>query len=117
MLGIEGRRSTGWRMLPGGDIYPAYLDWLDSLAAWMPATLVLRLSRAYGTRLKDLLGDAARLEDLGRHYGAGLYERELQWLVEREYARTAEDVLWRRTKLGLHMSEAEKEAVAKRMGG
>ena len=117
LLGIDGRRSTGWRMLPGGDIYPAYLDWLDYLAGWMPAPLVLRLSRAYGTRLKDLLGDAARLEDLGRHYGAGLYEREVQWLVEREYARTAEDVLWRRTKLGLHMSEAEKEAVAKRMGG
>jgi glycerol-3-phosphate dehydrogenase len=117
MLGIEGRRSTGWRMLPGGDIHPGYLDWLDALSEWMPASLVLRLSRAYGTRLRDLIGDARRLEDLGRHYGAGLYEREVAWLVEREYARTAEDVLWRRTKLGLHMSEAEKKAVAKRLGG
>jgi glycerol-3-phosphate dehydrogenase len=117
MLGIEGRRSTGWRMLPGGDLYPGYLDWLNALSEWIPAPLVLRLSRAYGTRLRDLIGDARRLKDLGRHYGAGLYERELAWLVEREYARTAEDVLWRRTKLGLHMSEAEKKAVEKRLGG
>ena len=75
------------------------------------------MSRAYGTRLKELIGDADRLEDLGRHYGAGLYEREVQWLVEREYARTAEDVLWRRSKLGLHLSDAEKKALAKTMGG
>jgi glycerol-3-phosphate dehydrogenase len=117
MLGIEGRRSTGWRMLPGGDLHPGYLDWLDTLAEWMPAALVLRLSRGYGTRLRDMIGDARRLKDLGRHYGAGLYERELQWLIEREYARTAEDVLWRRTKLGLQMSEKEKKALAKRLGG
>jgi glycerol-3-phosphate dehydrogenase len=117
MLGIEGRRSTAWRMLPGGDLHPGYLDWLDALAEWMPAPLALRLSRAYGTRLRDMIGDARRLKDLGRHYGAGLYERELQWLVEREYARTAEDVLWRRTKLGLQMSEKEKKALAKRLGG
>lgn len=117
MLRIDGRRSTGWRMLPGGDVYPAFVSWLSGLGEWMPAPTVLRLSRAYGTRLKELIGDAARIEDLGRHYGAGLYERELRWLVDREYARTAEDVLWRRTKLGLHMNEAEREAVRKRMGG
>jgi glycerol-3-phosphate dehydrogenase len=116
-LGIDGRRSTGWRMLPGGDLYPAFLDWLDELSQWLPAPTVLRLSRAYGTRLKELIGKARRPQDLGRHYGAGLYERELEWLVEREYARTAEDVLWRRTKLGLHMSETEKKALAKRLGG
>ena len=117
MLGIDGRRSTGWRMLPGGDVYPAFVEWLGRLGLWMPAPMVLRLSRAYGTRLKDMIGDASRLEDLGRHYGAGLYERELQWLVAQEYARSAEDVLWRRTKLGLHMSAAERDAVRERMGG
>jgi glycerol-3-phosphate dehydrogenase len=117
MLGIEGRRSTGWRMLPGGDIYPAFLEWLGRLSEWMPAPTVLRMSRAYGTRLKELIGDAGCMEDLGRYYGAGLTEREVQWLVEREYARTAEDVLWRRTKLGLHMTEAEKVALAERLGG
>ncbi|HEX4739247.1 MAG TPA: glycerol-3-phosphate dehydrogenase [Allosphingosinicella sp.] len=117
MLGIEGRRSTSWKILPGGDLYPAFLTWLDRLSEWLPAPTALRMSRAYGTRLKELIGDADRIEDLGRHYGAGLYEREVQWLVEREYARTAEDVLWRRSKLGLHMSEAEKQALAERLGG
>jgi glycerol-3-phosphate dehydrogenase len=117
MLGIEGRRSTGWRMLPGGDVYPAFIEWLDALSKWMPAPTMLRMSRAYGTRLKALIGDARSMADLGRHYGAGLTEREVRWLVEREYARTAEDVLWRRTKLGLHMSAAEKQALAERLGG
>ncbi|HEX5183161.1 MAG TPA: glycerol-3-phosphate dehydrogenase [Allosphingosinicella sp.] len=117
MLGIEGRRSTGWKMLPGGDLYPDFLKWLDGLSEWLPAPTVLRMSRAYGTRLKDLIGDADSPGDLGRHYGAGLYEREVQWLVEHEFARTAEDLLWRRSKLGLHMSDAETKALAKRMGG
>ncbi len=117
MLGIEGRRSTGWKMLPGGDLYPDFLKWLETLSEWLPAPTVLRMSRAYGTRLKALIGDASGLQDLGRHYGAGLYEREVQWLIEREYAQTADDILWRRSKLGLHMSEAEKNALATRMGG
>jgi glycerol-3-phosphate dehydrogenase len=78
----------------------------------MPAPVVERMSRAYGTRLKDLLGDAAGLADLGRHFGAGLYEAEVRWLVEREFARTAEDILWRRTKLGLRLGPAEVEALA-----
>jgi glycerol-3-phosphate dehydrogenase len=116
MLGIEGRRSTGWKMLPGGDLYPAFLKWLDGLSEWLPPPTLLRMSRAYGTRLKDLIGEADSPRDLGRHYGAGLYEREVQWLIEREFARTAEDVLWRRTKLGLHMSPAEKRALVERMG-
>jgi glycerol-3-phosphate dehydrogenase len=114
-LGIEGRRSTAWRHLPGGDIYPAFLDWLDRVAEWLPPPTVLRMSRAYGTRLKDLIGDARSLEDLGRHYGGGLYERELAWLVEHEFARTADDVLWRRTKLGLRLTEAQRRDLEKRL--
>jgi glycerol-3-phosphate dehydrogenase len=110
-LGVEGRRSTAWRMLPGGDLYPAFLDWLGELRAWLPSPLVDRLAKAYGTRLKDLLGDASRLADLGRDFGAGLYEREVRWLVEREFAGTAEDILWRRTKLGLSLAAAEQAAL------
>lgn len=110
-LGIDGRRSTSHAFLPGGDLYPDFLKWLDGLAAWMPPSLLARLSGAYGTRLKDLLDDSRSLADLGRHFGAGLYERELSWLRDKEFAHTADDVLWRRTKLGLRMSEAEKRSV------
>jgi glycerol-3-phosphate dehydrogenase len=110
-LGIEGRRSTSHTFLPGGDLYPDFLKWLDELAAWMPRALLARLAGAYGTRLRDMLGDAKGLADLGRPFGAGLHERELRWLRDREYARTAEDVLWRRTKLGLVMSKAEARGV------
>ena len=110
-LGIDGRRSTSHAFLPGGDVYPDFLEWLDRLAAWMPRPLLARLSGAYGTRLRDMIGEARNLADLGRHFGAGLHEAELRWLRDREFARTADDVLWRRTKLGLVMSEEQKRAV------
>jgi glycerol-3-phosphate dehydrogenase len=111
MLGVEGRSRTDSRSLPGGDIYPAFLDWLDELRAWMPDELVTRLSQAYGTRLKDLVGDARSLKQLGRHFGGGLYEAELKWLRDREFARSGEDVLFRRTKLGLLLNASERRAV------
>lgn len=110
-LGIEGRRSTSHTFIPGGDVYPDFLDWLDGLASWMPQPLLARLSAAYGTRLRDMIGGAKGLEDLGRPFGAGLHETELRWLRDREFARTADDVLWRRTKLGLVMSAGEAAAV------
>ncbi|HEX9947666.1 MAG TPA: glycerol-3-phosphate dehydrogenase [Allosphingosinicella sp.] len=110
-LGVEGRRSTSHAFLPGGDVYPDFLEWLGQVAGWMPQPLLARLSGAYGTRLKDMIGDSGSLADLGRHFGAGLYETELRWLREREFARTADDVLWRRSKLGLVMSGEEKRAV------
>ena len=115
-LGIDGRRSTSHTFLPGGDLFPAFLQWLDELGRWMPAALVARLSVAYGTRLKDMLGDARALADLGEHFGAGLYQREVEWLQNREFARSAEDVLWRRTKLGLAMTPAEQTRLAAWMG-
>jgi glycerol-3-phosphate dehydrogenase len=111
LLGIDGRRSTGWMMLPGGDLYPAFVDWLRALTTWMPLPMVERMSRAYGTRLKDLLGGAEGLTTLGRHFGAGLYEAEVRWLMEKEFARTAEDILWRRTKLGLRLTPAQAQAL------
>ncbi|HEY0131020.1 MAG TPA: glycerol-3-phosphate dehydrogenase [Allosphingosinicella sp.] len=116
-LGIEGRRSTSHAFLPGGDLYPDFLAWLERLAAWMPQPLLARLSGAYGTRLRDMIGDPDGLAHLGRHFGAGLYEAELRWLRDREFARSADDVLWRRTKLGLAMSATERDAVEAWMGG
>jgi glycerol-3-phosphate dehydrogenase len=63
-----------------------------------------RLVRAYGTEAAALLAGARQMGDLGRDFGAGLTEREVEWLMDREWARTAEDVLWRRSKLGLRLS-------------
>jgi glycerol-3-phosphate dehydrogenase len=117
MLGIEGRRSTGWSELPGGDVYEDFNRYLEALADWLPQPLLGRLGRAYGTRLRVLIGEATRLEDLGRHFGAGLYEAEIRYLQTHEFARAAEDIVWRRTKLGLHMSEAERKSVAAFVGG
>jgi glycerol-3-phosphate dehydrogenase len=115
-LGIDGRKATDSLALPGGDISPAFLAWLETLATWMPQPLIARLSHAYGTRLRDMIGEAASLKALGRHFGAGLYEFELRHLRDREFVRTADDVLWRRTKLGLDMTEAETRAVEAWLG-
>jgi glycerol-3-phosphate dehydrogenase len=107
-LGIEGRASTARSSLPGGDIDPAFDRYLEGLSGWMPAAMVDRLSRAYGTRLKDMLGRARAMEDLGRHFGGGLYEAEARYLLNHEFARSADDILWRRSKLGLALSDAER---------
>ena len=72
----------------------------------------LRLARAYGTRVERILGAARSMADLGRDFGCGLTEAELDYLARDEWARTADDVLWRRSKLGLHLSKSQAEAVA-----
>jgi len=73
---------------------------------------VRRLARSYGTLAIDMLGDAQSAGDLGQSFGADLTEREVNWLIRAEWARTAEDVLWRRSKLGLRLSEREQSALA-----
>ncbi|HEX8527900.1 glycerol-3-phosphate dehydrogenase [Allosphingosinicella sp.] len=108
-LEVGGLKFTRTTPLPGGDILPLFLAWLDEVAAWMPGPLLGRLSRAYGTRMRDAIGDARSLNGLGRHFGAGLYEAEVRYLRDKEFARTADDILWRRSKLGLHMSAAERQ--------
>jgi glycerol-3-phosphate dehydrogenase len=101
--------------LPGGD-FP--VDGVGVLIAEIRAAhpfieerTARRLVRAYGTDAKAMLGDAENEEDLGENFGAGLTEREVVWLMEREYARTADDVVWRRSKLGLRMSADEIAAL------
>lgn len=66
-----------------------------------------RLVRAYGTEARQILGNSAETDDLGQDFGATLTEKEVRWLMTREYAQTAEDVVWRRSKLGLRMSKAQ----------
>jgi glycerol-3-phosphate dehydrogenase len=70
--------------------------------SWLPAPLRQRYARAYGTRIDVLLRDAHAMADLGEELFPQLYEREADYLRRHEWARSVEDVLWRRTKLGLH---------------
>ncbi|QBF31093.1 glycerol-3-phosphate dehydrogenase [Thalassococcus sp. S3] len=71
-----------------------------------------RLVRAYGTDARTLLGPAQAAEDLGRDFGAGVTSRELDWAIQHEWVRSAEDFLWRRTKLGLRLTPEQKADVA-----
>ena len=101
--------------LPGGDFpvdgVAALTDEMARTYPFLPPATVQRLIRAYGTETRDILGDAATPGDLGHSFGADLREAELRWLMQREYARTAEDVVWRRTRLGLRMSANEIAAL------
>jgi glycerol-3-phosphate dehydrogenase len=107
--------------LPGGD-FPH--DGIAALAAmtrrsrpFLSEAHVMRLVRAYGTRVDRVLGPARSFEELGPCIGADLTAAEVRYLVEREWAQTADDVLWRRTKLGLHFSSEERARLANIMAG
>jgi glycerol-3-phosphate dehydrogenase len=78
---------------------------------WLPAPLARRLARAYGARIDRVLGQARSLADLGAEIAPGLHVAELQYLRDQEWAFTGDDVLWRRSKLGLHLRPAECERV------
>jgi glycerol-3-phosphate dehydrogenase len=112
-----GAPFTASAPLPGGDMPGGDFDSLvDALAAAYPGLergWLGSLARRHGTVCKDILGAAATESDLGVHFGAGLYAREVDHLMANEWARTAEDVLWRRTKKGLHLDESGRLAVAK----
>lgn len=107
-LGVAWTRGAP---LPGGDFPwdggPALLHDLRRHYAFVPDRMLQRLARLYGTLAAEVLGDAQNLADLGRHFGADLTEREVDWLVSAEWARTADDVLWRRTKLGLRFNDMQ----------
>jgi glycerol-3-phosphate dehydrogenase len=107
-------RPSGWTAkasLPGGDFpvqgFEALVKDLQARYRTLPPNLITRLARAYGTLVPDILKDARSAADLGRSFGAGLTEAELNYLAEREWAMTAEDVVWRRSKLGLRLSKVE----------
>ena len=76
-----------------------------------------RLARCYGTLAFAVLGDAASLADCGEHFGHSLTAREVRYLMEREWALTADDVLWRRSKLGLRLSTGQAARLAAWMEG
>lgn len=106
-LGIKQGDWTRGAALPGGDMPEAsaadYQARLVKQLPWLPVSLARRYSRTYGTRTQMLVAGAMSLRGLGECICGDLYEAELRYLVQNEWARTAEDVLWRRTKLGLHV--------------
>ena len=109
VMGFTAGPWTATAALPGGDIPKADFAGFAASARrefpWVPEQVLHRWARAYGTRLAMLIGDRRRLEDLGRDLGGGLYEAEVEHLGAHEFARSTDDVLWRRSRLGLHVGE------------
>lgn len=116
-LNSSEREWTDKAPLPGGDLpradFAAFADGVQKRWPFLPVALALRLAHAYGTRVEKILGKAQAMLDLGEHYGGELTQAEIDYLIAHEWARSADDVLWRRTKLGLHLSEPERQRVAR----
>jgi glycerol-3-phosphate dehydrogenase len=107
---------TASAVLPGGDLpVSAIPEWIADVSQRFPfldVTLVSRLCRAYGSRVGTVLAGVSTYADLGRDFGEGLSEREVAYLVSAEWAETADDVLWRRSKLGLRFNPQQRAALA-----
>lgn len=116
---LKGTKAReGWTSkaaLPGGDMEVSAVEGIpaDLMRGYPFLTLAhaRRLARAYGARAAAMLGTAKTMADLGREFGATLTEREVRYLMTNEWACTAEDVIWRRSKLGLRMSVADVAAL------
>ncbi len=121
LLGVTRGDWTAGVPLPGGDFpvdgVPGLIADLSARYPFLDPFTVRRLIRTYGTEAPAVLGEAPGAADLGRDFGAGLTEAEVRWLMAKEYARTAEDVVWRRTKLGLRMTVEEIAALDAWMAG
>jgi glycerol-3-phosphate dehydrogenase len=129
MLGQSNAQRPPWTdgaFLAGGDLsgwigapqrpdedFERFVSAVQAKHPWLYGHLARRLARGYGARIADVLGDAKSFADLGAEVAPGLYERELRFLQDHEWAETAEDVLWRRSKLGLHYAPEAREQVAR----
>jgi glycerol-3-phosphate dehydrogenase len=109
---VMGGDWTERAPLPGGEIpnadFETFMNDLRDAYPWMPRPLAHHYGRLYGARAPRVVGGATGLAGLGRHFGGQLYEAEARYLVATEWARTAEDILQRRTKHYLHLTEAEQ---------
>ncbi|MEY2683678.1 MAG: hypothetical protein RJA09_822 [Pseudomonadota bacterium] len=125
LLGDHRPSWTQGASLPGGDLrgwiqptqrpdtdFARFVTAVQERHPWLPATLARRLARAYGSRIHLVLGGAEHLDGLGPEVAPGLHEAELHYLHHMEWARCADDVLWRRSKLALHLNTAERAQVA-----
>ncbi|MFM9925628.1 glycerol-3-phosphate dehydrogenase [Variovorax sp. H27-G14] len=128
MLGQSNAQRPAWTdgaFLAGGDLsgwigaarrpdedFERFVSAVQAKHPWLYGQLARRLARAYGARIADVLGNAKSFADLGAEVAPGLFERELRFLQDHEWAVSAQDVLWRRSKLGLHYTPAQREQVA-----
>jgi len=106
LLRFTGKAWTEDATLAGGDIpgdLPSLISKLHKHYPWLEPKTCERMARAYGSATWDLLGAATTYAELGKHFGADLYAAEVEWMQEQEWACTAEDVLWRRSKLGMEI--------------
>jgi len=110
-IGGSRRNWTHAAVLPGGDLpggdFLAFLRDVKRRWTFLSDALALRLARSYGTEMETIVGSATQLAELGASFGAGLTAAEVDYLIAFEWAETPEDILWRRTKLGLHMTSQE----------
>ncbi|NQV57187.1 MAG: glycerol-3-phosphate dehydrogenase, partial [Rhodospirillales bacterium] len=118
-----GGTATSWpskAALPGGDLQGLSFNQFEKHVGekypWLTAPLCRRYARTYGSKMEVLIGGALCVEDLGQHFGSGLYAAEVNYLVGYEWAQTAEDILWRRTKLGLRLNRDEVGVLRRWMG-
>jgi glycerol-3-phosphate dehydrogenase len=114
--GTKAREGwTGKAPLPGGDMDVSAVAALSAELMrnypFLPAAHANRLAHAYGTRAGKVLGDAKSMSDLGQSFGASLTEAEVRYLMSQEWACTAEDIVWRRSKLGLRLTPLEISAI------
>ena len=108
-----GAAWTATALLPGGDIPKGdrqqFSEELLQHYPWLPKALVDRYVKSYGTLARQFLQGATSLTDLGHDFGCGLYDKEVEYLLRQEWACTADDILWRRTKLGLYFDDHHKK--------
>jgi glycerol-3-phosphate dehydrogenase len=112
LLGIAPRCRTRARAFPGGMIagFDLHLGHVRARWPFLGEDRARRMAHAYGTLIGELLGDARDEAAMGRAFGAGLTEIEARWMHDREWARSPDDALFRRSKLGLHLTDAERDA-------
>jgi glycerol-3-phosphate dehydrogenase len=114
-MGFSAGPWTAGSVLPGGDLpgadFEAFAAEQVKRYAWAPVRMIRRMSHAYGTRLGEVMGSATDLKGLGECFSPDLYEAELQHMKSAEWTRDAKAALWRRSKLGLHLSKAQRDRV------
>ena len=110
-FGQKSRNWTSSKALPGGDFSPYQFDTIlkeySKKYSFIDETVIERLFMSYGTNLELILKNRTSISALGKYFGAGLYECEVEWLIDNEWAKTVSDIIWRRTKLGLMLSKKE----------